>query len=116
MNIAKTPNLTEPGVIYFLKETLKRCNEKKLLFYNTVLNLGLLFIFISILGVLLVYKKNNKLSSKDKKQKALKQQQYMLERIKSFREKRQKENNEIITTLPRFESSFAKLYQNYYTI
>ena len=59
MNIAKTPNLTEPGVIYFLKETLKRCNEKKLLFYNTVLNLGLLFIFgfLSIFGVLIYTRK-----------------------------------------------------------
>ena len=116
MNIVGMPNLTEPGVIYFLKETLKKCNEKRQLFYNTILNLGLLFIFISILGVLLVYKKNNKLSTEERKQRSLKQQQYMLERIKSFREKRQKETNEIITTLPRFESNFVKLHQNYYTI
>ena len=43
MNIIETPNLTEPGVKYFLKETLKKCNEKKGLFYNTILNLGFLF-------------------------------------------------------------------------
>lgn len=110
------PNLTEPGVIYFLKETLSKCNQKKSIFYNTVFNLGCLFIFISILGILLVYKKNNKLTPEEMKNKRVKSQQYMLNRIKKFRETRAKEENEIITSLPRFESNFVKLHKNYYHI
>lgn len=116
MDNTATPNLTEPGVIYFLKETLKKCNEKKSIFYNTVFNLGCLFLFISILGILLVYKKNTKLTPEEVKAKKLKTQNYMLERIKKFREKRAKEENEVITNLPRFESNFVRLHKNYYNI
>ena len=74
------------------------------------------FIFITILGILLVYKKNNKLTPLEIKTKKIASQQYMLERIKKCREKRAKEANEIITTLPRFESNFVKLHKNYYNI
>ena len=38
MDTVNKPSLTEPGVLYFLKETLKQCNEKKLIFYNTIFN------------------------------------------------------------------------------
>ena len=116
MNIDDRPSLTEPGVMYFLKETLKKCNKKKILFYNTLLNLCLLFIFISILGILLIYKKNNKLTPEEIKKKRVTAQQYMLDKIKKFREKRQKENNDVITNLPRFESNFVQLHKNYYKI
>ena len=116
MNINDRPSLTEPGVMYFLKETLKKCNEKKVIFYNTLMNLGFLFIFISLLGILLIYKKNNKPTKEEIKKKNDKAQQYMLEKIKTFREKMQKEHNEIITTLPRFESNFVQLHKNYYKI
>ena len=37
MEYVLSPNLTEPGVLYFLKESLKKCNEKKAIFYNTLL-------------------------------------------------------------------------------
>ena len=69
MDISDRPSLSEPGVMYFLKETLIKCNEKKIVFYNTLLNLGFLFIFISLLGILLIYKKNNKPTKEEKKNK-----------------------------------------------
>ena len=52
-----SPRLIEPGVSYFLRETLKQCNERKFTYYSTVLNLGLLFFFVSLLGIFLMYKK-----------------------------------------------------------
>lgn len=116
MDTVNKPSLTEPGVMYFLKETLKQCNEKKTVFYNTVLNLGFLFIFISVLGILLAYKRKNKPTKEEIQKKNKEAQQYMLERIKAFREKVQRENNEVITTLPRFESNFVRMHKNYYNI
>ena len=116
MDTVNKPSLTEPGVLYFLKETLKQCNEKKLIFYNTIFNLGFLFIFVAVLGILLVYKRKNKPTEEERKKKNEEAQQYMLERIKAFREKVQRENNEVITTLPRFESNFVRLHKNYYNI
>ena len=48
MDISK-PILTEPGVKYFLKETLKNCKIKKNTEFNKNVNLALLTIFIVIL-------------------------------------------------------------------
>ena len=58
-------NLIEPGVKYFFYESLKQCKIKKTLYFNTILNLGLLFLFISIFGILIIYKKNTKITKKE---------------------------------------------------
>ena len=55
------PLLTEPGVKYFLNQTLKQCSEFKSKHHNLLLNIGLFFLFIFILGGLLIYKYTGKL-------------------------------------------------------
>lgn len=116
MDTVALPKLTEPGATYFFKETLKKCNVRKRLLFNTIFNIILLVCFVGILGILLVYKKNNKLTVEERDKKSTEQQKYLLDRIKSFREQKQKENNETITSLPKFESTFIKMHENYYNI
>ena len=43
------PILTEPGVKYFLNETLKQCREFKNNYNNHIFNISLLVIFLIIL-------------------------------------------------------------------
>ena len=50
------PSLTEPGVTYFLQETLKQCKEKREIFNTRVFNLVLFGGFTVILASLLYYK------------------------------------------------------------
>ena len=50
------PILTEPGVKYFLNESLKQCHIIRSQFHNTVFNIGMLIAFLIILGVILLYK------------------------------------------------------------
>ena len=111
-----SPRLIEPGVSYFLRETLKKCNEMKFKYYSTILNLGLLFFFISLLGIFLMYKKRSRLTKQEKKDKKEKETKYVLEKIKSLQEAEKKKQNEIITSLPKFESNFVQLHKNYYKI
>ena len=59
MDISK-PILTEPGVKYFLKETLKNCKIKKNTEFNRNVNLALLTMFILISCGLLYYKYKTK--------------------------------------------------------
>ena len=47
------PILTEPGVKYFLKETLKNCKIKKDTEFNHLMNLALLTTFVLISSCLL---------------------------------------------------------------
>jgi hypothetical protein len=41
---------------------------------------------------------------------------YILEKIKGMSEQKQREENKIITDLPKFESDFVLLHKNYYKI
>jgi len=113
---SETPRLIEPGVSYFLRKSLSRCNENKSLYFNRLFNLGLLFLFVLILGGLLMYKKNTKLTDEEKEVKKQKHKEYILEKIKKLNEKERQKRNEIITSLPKFESNFVQLHKNYYKI
>ena len=112
----ETPRLIEPGVSYFLRKSLSKCNQNKSLYFNRLFNLGLLFIFVMILGGLLMYKKTTKLSDVEKDVKKQKNKEFILKKIKSLSEKERKKRNEIITSLPKFESNFVQLHKNYYKI
>jgi hypothetical protein len=116
MNSLYFPKLTEPGVSYFLKSTLKQCSDKKGQYFNTIFNLGLLFVFIALLGVSLVYKKNTKLTLEEKKEKRENERKYILEKVKSLQQSESKRLNKTITNLPKFESNFVALHKNYYKI
>ncbi len=61
-NYAK-PILTEPGVKYFLNETLKQCHIFKEKYNNMMFNIGITIEFFIILGILLLYKYKGKLTS-----------------------------------------------------
>ena len=113
---SETPRLIEPGVSYFLRKSLSRCNENKSLYFNRLFNLGLLLLFVLILGGLLMYKKNTKLTDEEKEVKKQKHKEYILEKIKKLNEKERQKRNEIITSLPKFESNFVQLHKNYYKI
>ena len=116
MNTEFPPRLIEPGVSYFLKASLKNCNNIKIKYFNIIWNLGLLFIFVTLLGIILVYKKNTKLTDAQKKEKSEKEKKYILDKIKSIQIKEQEKRNEIITNLPKFESNFVSMHKNYYKI
>ena len=113
---SESPRLIEPGVSYFLRKSLSKCNENKSLYFNRIFNLGLLFMFVLILGGMLMYKKNTKLTIEEKDKKRQKSREYILEKIKSLNEKERQKRNEIITSLPKFESNFVQLHKNYYKI
>ena len=111
-----TPSLTEPGVKYFMKETLKQCQENKIKFYYFWTNIGFLILFIGILASLLVWKQQTKKSKEEIIEERMKQREYILEKIKSLHETKKKEQNMIITDLPKFESDFELLHKKFYQV
>ena len=113
-----SPSLTEPGVRYFLKETLKQCQQKKIKFYHFWTNIGFLILFMGILASLLVWKQQTKKSKEEIIEERMKQREYILEKIKSLQpgQKEKREQNLIITELPQLDSGFDVLHKNYYSI
>ena len=108
------PNLTEPGVKYFIRETLKNCRSKKDLYYNTAWNIGLLLTFICAVCLVLAYKKKTRPTKQDIVAKRAQQQAYLLSKVKALNDQKRRKENTLITALPRFESDFALLHKNFF--
>jgi hypothetical protein len=100
------PNLTEPGVKYFLHQTLKQCHIARDNFHNMVFNIGLFIAFLLILGLILLYKYKGKLSPIEVAQKNKEKQQYILSKIKNFQEAKRIAHQNLITGLPTWENEY----------
>ena len=106
------PSLVEPGVKYFLRETLKQCKDFKDKYHNTLFNIGLFVFFLLLLFGILVYKYKGKLTPVEVAQKNKEKQQYILERIKTFQIAKQKAQQELITGLPHWENDYSNNIRN----
>ena len=105
------PLLIEPGVKYFLNETLKQCRDFKNKYQNLLLNVGLFFGFLILLGLILFFKYKGKLTPSEKAQRNYEQQQYILSKITNFQEAKKRASQELITGLPAWENEFEVLYK-----
>jgi len=106
-------NLIEPGVKYFLKETLKNCNKKRTIYNNNLFNLYLFLGFSTILGIFLYYKFKTKPTSKDLEKKEELKRTYIIGKIKTLNEKAARERQELITNLPNFESDYELMHKKF---
>lgn len=108
------PSLTEPGVTYFLQETLKQCKQKREIFNNRLFNFVLLGGFTVILAGLLYYKYSTRPTEKDRKRKKHLKRDYFITKVRQLQAKKAKQLNQTITNLPKFESPFEVLHKNFY--
>jgi hypothetical protein len=106
------PVLTEPGVKYFLSQTLKQCHIIKNNFHNTVFNVGLFIAFLLILGLILLYKYKGRLTDVEKHKKNQEKQQYILSKIKNLQEAKRRAHQELITGLPNWDSEYDIIHKN----
>jgi hypothetical protein len=100
------PMLTEPGVKYFINETLKQCHQFKEEYYKLNFNIGLLVAFVIILGILLLYKYKGKLTPEEIEQKELEKKQYILSKIRNYQDAKIKAQQKLITGLPQWDNEF----------
>jgi lipopolysaccharide/colanic/teichoic acid biosynthesis glycosyltransferase len=87
------PYLIEPGVKYFLKETLKNCNNMKMKYYNNVVNIMLLIFLVAVITIILMYKYKGNVSYEEKNMREHNKQVYILEQIKKYQSMKQNTNN-----------------------
>lgn len=101
--------LIEPGVSYFLEESLKKCHEEKWKYNNLIMNGFLLMIMIVVIWFTLHHLQNSKnITEKEKREKERLKQTYFLDKIKQMSEKTNREFNLSITNLPKFENDFVQ--------
>ena len=107
INLDNTPSLIEPGVKYFFTNTLKACNNYKLKNYNFFYNIYYLIIFLSILGITLIYRYKSK-TGKNIYEKNRKDKEYIMSKLIYYNrvnlENKKRENNNMITNLPDYSN------------
>jgi hypothetical protein len=108
-NYAK-PILTEPGVRYFLNETLKQCHLFKEKYNNTMFNIWVTIAFFIILGLLLLYKYKGKLTPEEVVGKETQKKQYILSKIKNYQDTKLREQQQLITGLPQWDDEHGTKY------
>lgn len=106
------PMLTEPGVKYFLNESLKQCHFIKEKFHNTIFNVGLLIGFFILLGILLLFKYKGKLTPEQIKEKEMEKKKYILSKIRNYQDAKIRAQQELITGLPHWENEFDIINDN----
>ena len=110
------PILTEPGVKYFLGETLKNCRKNKDIFNVQLFNLALFIGFLTIVTALLVYKYKTKPGPEEMKKKTRVKRAYFMNKVRKLQADKAKIYNKSITNLPKFESPFELLHKKFYKI
>jgi len=103
------PKLIEPGVRYFLNETLKQTHIFKMEYHNFYFNIGMLLFFLLILGIILISKYKGRLTKKEKEFKEREKQQYILSKIKNLQEAKRIAHQELITGLPNWENEYEDI-------
>ena len=80
------PHLIEPSTKYYLFNTLEKCHETRVELYSNILNVTVVVLFVIITGTILYLCFQRKLSPQEEKQKLLREQSYILDKIRSFKE------------------------------
>ena len=107
------PALTEPGVKYFLHQTLKQCHVARDTFHNLIFNVGLFIGFLIILGLMLLYKYKGRLTPVEIAIKNKEKQQYILSKIKNFQQAKRIAHQELITGLPAWDSEYDIIHSRH---
>lgn len=78
------PRLIEQGAHNYIQEALKICHNNRIQIYSYALNIGVLVIFLAIAGTTLYYCYKRKPTPYELRQKMLKDQDYVLSKIRYY--------------------------------
>lgn len=113
MNYSATPALIEPGVKYFFGGVLKECNRLREEYHNMLFNVGMLGVFVLILGALLYYKRKSKPTPEEQVAIRQKQQEYILSKLRMVNAANHAASRgNFITGLPKWEVPEVELIKN----
>ena len=98
------PYLTEPGVRYFINETLKQCHITKDRYYNIAFNVLAFLLFIITFGFVLNYKYKGATDYYEKQRKEAEKKKYILGQIQKMQRMEKNNSMDLITNLPIWEN------------
>jgi hypothetical protein len=94
------PRLIEPTAKHFLHTTLTQCHSNRVNVYYWGLNITIFVVFVCIFGAALYYCYKRKLSPEEQYNKMMKEQAYILSKIRFYQNERIEHPLSSITSLP----------------
>ena len=88
-----TPKLIDTSAIHFLDNALKKSHEIRIKYHHIVWNFGLVFVFAFCVSAALYYRYTNRPTPEEANYKLIKDQEYVLSKIRFFQEQNQKIND-----------------------
>lgn len=94
------PRLIDNNARFYLYQTLQKCHENRVQLYTFALNVIVFIVFVIVTGSILYYNYKNKLTDEELQEKMIRDQQYILSKIRYYQAENQKKNTSDITNLP----------------
>ena len=94
------PKLCEPGTKYFMSNMLKECHKFKLQYISFFFNIGMMFLFIAMVGGFLLYRYKGRLTISEVALKNRKKEEYIMSKLQFLSAIRNNNSQDMITNLP----------------
>lgn len=95
-----SPRLIDSTFQNYMYNTLQKCHQYKVNIYTWVFNIIIFVLFVSITSVVLYFCYKKKLTPEEQKQKMIRDQEYILSKIRYYQNERIKSQSSNITDLP----------------
>lgn len=97
-----SPQLIDNTAKYYLFSTLQKCHITKTHMYNMTLNIIVFVVFVIVVAGVLYYCSKKKLTPEELQQKIVRDQQYVLSKIRYYQQENMSKKTTDITKLPTF--------------
>ena len=100
MSERRLPRLTEPGMKYYMSDTLKVCHLAKDKYFNIVFNVVTIVVLVIAVTGILYYRYKGMPTDEEKLRKSNNKKTYILGKIQEMQKMRQNNSLDLITNLP----------------
>jgi hypothetical protein len=93
------PSLIDASAKNYMFNTLKQCHTTRVNIYYYIFNIGIFLLFVAVVGTILYRCSLNKPTEYERQQKLLQDQQYVMSKIRYYKNEVDNNENQHITRL-----------------
>jgi hypothetical protein len=94
------PHLIDYNARLFMNSVLQKCHDNRIYLYSIALNLGVFVAFVLVFGLALYYCYTKKPNEYERHEKMIKDQEYILSKIRFYQSEISNKKQSSITELP----------------
>jgi hypothetical protein len=94
------PQLIDYNARLFMNSILHKCHDNRIYLYSIALNVGVFVIFVLVFGLALYYCYTKKPNEYERREKMIKDQEYILSKIRFYQSELANKKQSSITELP----------------